>query len=187
MDPQLNLPKLLALAAEGDRHSFGEFYELHLHEIYRYILFRVYDRDEAEDLTAKVFLEAWEDLTSRQRPHKIRNIRAWIYRIAHNKVIDYHRTRKRKPQGPIEDNPDKRLRGAWLESEMDDWSISRELAEGVQHLPANYQEVIILRFINQMSHAEVAEIMNITEGHVRVLQYRALQQMRERINVRGEQ
>jgi RNA polymerase sigma-70 factor (ECF subfamily) len=180
MDPQLNLPKSLALAAEGDRHSFGEFYELHLHEIYRYILFRVYDHDEAEDLTAKVFLEAWEDLTIRQRLRKIRNIRAWIYRIAHNKVVDYHR--RRKPQEPLDDNPDKRLQGAWLESELDDLFISRKLVEGVQRLPANYQEVIILRFINQMSNAEVAEIMNITESHVRVLQYRALHRMRLLVN-----
>lgn len=177
MNSQSNLPKLLALAAEGDWHSFGEFYEFHLKEIYRYILFRVNDHDEAEDLTAKVFLEAWESLISTRREQKIRNIRAWIYRIARNKVIDYHRTRK--PQEPIDDNPDKRLQGAWLETELDDLFISRKLAEGVRQLPANYQEVIILRFVNQMSHAEVAEVMNITESHVRVLQYRALRQMRE--------
>ena len=177
MDPQPNLPKLLALAAKGDRHSFGEFYELHLDEIYRYLLFRVYDRQEAEDLTAKVFLEAWEELTGQQHLRKIKNIRAWIYRIAHNKVIDYHRARKRHE--PIDENPDEKLQGAWLEAELDDLFISRKLAEGVQRLPANYQEVIILRFINQMSHAEVAEIMNTTESHVRVLQYRALHRMRQ--------
>lgn len=176
MNPQSSLQKLLALAAEGDRHSFGEFYELYLNEIYRYVLFRVNDQNEAEDLTAKVFLEAWESLTRAHRKQTINNIRAWIYRIAHNKVIDYHRTRNL--QEPIEDNPDKKLQSVWLEREMDDLFISRELAEGVRQLPANYQEVIILRFINQMSHAEAAEIMNITENHVRVLQYRALQQLR---------
>jgi RNA polymerase sigma-70 factor (ECF subfamily) len=175
MDSQSNLPKLLARAAQGDRHSFGEFYALHLGEIYRYILFRVNDHDEAEDLTAKVFLEAWESLTSRQP--KIKNIRAWVYRIAHNKVIDHHRTKK--PQEPIDGNPDKKLHSPWLESELDDLFASRQLAEGLRQLSATYQEVIILRFINQLSHAEVAEIMNITESHVRVLQYRALQQMRE--------
>jgi RNA polymerase sigma-70 factor (ECF subfamily) len=95
-------------------------------------------------------------------------------------VIDYHRSRK--PQEPIDDNPDERLQGAWLESELDNLFISRKLVEGVQRLPANYQEVIILRFINQMSHAEVAEIMNITESHVRVLQYRALHRMRQLVN-----
>jgi len=177
MNPQANVSKLLALAAEGDRYSFGEFYELYLNEIYRYILFRVNDHNEAEDLTAKVFLDAWESLTGARRGQKIRNIRAWIYRIASNKVTDYHRTKK--PQEPIDDNPDEKLRGAWLEHELDDVFTSRKLARGVRQLQANYQEVIILRFINQMSHAEVAEIMDITESHVRVLQYRALHKMRE--------
>lgn len=177
MNPQSKLAKLLALAAEGDRHSFGEFYELHLYEIYRYILFRVDDHFEAEDLTAKVFLDAWESLTGTGREHQIKNIRSWIYRIARNKVIDHHRAKK--PQEPIDDNPDKKLQGAWLESELDNLFISHQLAEGVRQLPANYQEVIVLRFINRMSHAEVAEIMNITTSHVRVLQYRALKQMRE--------
>jgi RNA polymerase sigma-70 factor, ECF subfamily len=177
MNSQSNLPKLLALAAEGDRNSFGEFYEFYLNEIYRYILFRVNDHNEAEDLTAKVFLEAWESLTGARHKQSIENIRAWVYRIARNKVTDYHRTNK--AQEPLDEVPDKKLKGAWLESELDDLFISRKLAEGVRQLPANFQEVIILRFINQMSHAEVADIMNITENHVRVWQYRALQKMRE--------
>jgi RNA polymerase sigma-70 factor (ECF subfamily) len=180
MHPQSNVPKLLALAAEGDRHSFGEFYALHLNEIYRYILFRVNDHDEAEDLTAKVFLEAWESLTSARRESKVINARAWIYRIARNNVIDYYRTRK--PRAPLEGNPDKKLQAAGVESDVDHLFTSRELARGVQQLPENYQEVIILRFINRMSHADVAEIMNITTSHVRVLQYRALKQMRENIS-----
>lgn len=180
MHPQSNVPKLLALAAEGDRHAFGEFYALHLNEIYRYILFRVNDPDEAEDLTAKVFLEAWESLAGTRLEPKIENIRAWIYRIARNKVIDYHRTRK--PQEPLEGNPDKKLQAGGLERDVDLLFISRELARGVQQLPELYQEVIVLRFINRMSPAEVAEVMNITAGHVRVLQYRALKQMREIIS-----
>lgn len=177
MNPQANLSKLLALAAEGDRYSFGEFYQLHLNEIYRYILFRVNDQDEAEDLTAKVFLDAWESLTRARHAQKIENIRAWIYRIAQNKVTDYHRARK--PQQPIDETPENKLQGVWLEHELDDLLVSRKLAEAVRRLQANYQEVIILRFINGLSHAEVAEIMNTTESHVRVLQYRALQKMRE--------
>lgn len=179
MNPQANLSKLLALAAEGDRYSFGEFYQLHLNEIYRYILFRVNDHNEAEDLTAKVFLDAWESLTRARHGQKIENIRSWIYRIARNKVTDYHRARK--PQ-PIDETPESKLQGGWLEHELDDLFVSRKLAEGVRRLQANYQEVIILRFINELSHAEVAEIMNITESHVRVLQYRALHKMRELVS-----
>jgi len=180
MYSQSNLPNLLALAAEGDRRSFGEFYELFLDEIYRYIFFRIGDHNEAEDLTAKVFLQAWESLTKRRHKQKINNIRAWVYRIARNEVIDYHRTKKL--QVPLDDYPDHKLQGNWLESELDDLFISRKLAQGVRQLPENYQEVIILRFINQLSHAEAAEILNVTESYVRVLQYRALQKMREVIS-----
>ncbi|SRR5260221_2919851 len=180
MNSQSALSILLDQAAKGDRHSFGEFYELYLKEIYRYIFFRVYNHDEAEDLTTKVFLEAWESLATKSREHQIENIRAWIYRIAHNKVIDYRRTRK--PQVPIENNPDKNLQVAGLESDMDNLFLSQQLAEGVRKLPANYQQIIILRFINQLSHAEVAEIMQITESHVRVLQHRALLMMRAMIS-----
>ncbi len=179
MSQQSTPPKLLAQAAEGDRHSFGEFYELFLNDIYRYVLFRVNDHREAEDLTAKVFLDAWESLTGTRRKQQIDNVKAWIYRIAHNKVIDYRRTRNH--QELIEDNLNILLQGAWLERDMDDLFISQKLADSVRRLPDIYQEVIILRFINQVSHAEAAEIMNITESHVRVLQYRALKQMREMI------
>jgi RNA polymerase sigma-70 factor, ECF subfamily len=143
-------------------------------------LFRVNDHDEAEELTAKVFLEAWESVAGARLEPKIINIRAWIYRIARNKVIDYHRTRK--PQEPLEGNPDKKLQAAGLEGDVDHLFISRALARGLQQLPENYQEVIILRFINRMNHADVAEVMNITTSHVRVLQYRALKQMREIIS-----
>jgi RNA polymerase sigma-70 factor (ECF subfamily) len=180
MNPRSAVSILLDKAAKGDRHSFGEFYELYLKEIYRYIFFRVYNHDEAEDLTTKVFLEAWESLTTKPREHPIENIRAWINRIAHNKVIDYRRTRK--THVPIEDNLDKNLQVPGLESDIDDLFLSQQLAEGVRKLPANYQQIIILRFINQLSHAEVAEIMQITESHVRVLQHRALLLMRAMIS-----
>jgi RNA polymerase sigma-70 factor (ECF subfamily) len=81
----------------------------------------------------------------------------------------------------IDDHSDDAFRGEWLESELEDAFTVQKLADGVRRLPAMYQEVIILRFINQLSHAEVAGIMNVTESHVRVLQYRALKLMREKL------
>jgi len=95
-------------------------------------------------------------------------------------VIDHYRSSR--PQGPLEDDSNKELQAPSLESEMDRLFVSQKLAEGLRRLPANYRQVIILRFINLMSHAEVAEIMQITENHVRVLQHRALLEMREIIS-----
>lgn len=173
----VNLSKLLHQAAKGDRQSFGEFYELHLNEIYRYIFFRVGDHHEAEDLTEKVFLDAWENLISAGKGKKIEYARAWIYKIARNKVIDYYRTRI--PQVSIEDNRHEKLQSDWLESDVGDVFVNQELVAAIRKLPEDQQQVIVLRFINQLSHADVAEILNIKEGYARVLQYRALKRLRD--------
>jgi RNA polymerase sigma-70 factor (ECF subfamily) len=172
--------QLLARAAEGDVNSFGEFYDLHLPEIYRYIFLRIRDPDEAEDLTARVFLDAWEGLTGGRRQQEIRNIRAWLFRIARNKVIDYLRTRR--PQARLKDDSDAGAPGLPMEEQLQASFVSRTLAEGIRKLPPSSQEVIILRFVAQMSAAEVAEIMDISESYVRVLQYRALRQIRNLVS-----
>ncbi|MBS1250640.1 MAG: ECF RNA polymerase sigma factor SigW [Chloroflexi bacterium] len=173
--------ELLAKAARGDRRAFGEFYELHRDEIYRYIFFRISKNQHiAEDLTGKVFLEAWESLHRKKRQKKtIKNLRAWIYRIAHNKIVDHYRTRKFP--GSLEDHQEQFLLSDEVEYEVGQGLLSQVLAEGIDQLSPTYQQVIILRFINQVSHAEVAEILDIKEGHARVLQYRALKKLRRLI------
>ncbi|MGD2254055.1 MAG: RNA polymerase sigma factor [Anaerolineales bacterium] len=168
--------ELLSQAAKGDRKSFGAFYERFIGELYRYVYLRIGDHEEAEDLTETVFLKAWEALTGESKDQRIRNIRAWIYRIAHNTVVDHYRARKNTVS--IDETLDKSLRSTWLEREVDDAIISQKMAKGIMQLPSIDQRVIILRFVNQMSHAEVAQILQVREGHVRVLQYRALKRLR---------
>jgi RNA polymerase sigma-70 factor (ECF subfamily) len=172
--------KLLNQVAKGDRKSFGAFYERYVGELYRYIYLRIGNREEAEDITETAFLKAWEALTGENQSQRIRNVRAWIYRIAHNTLVDHYRARKNSIS--IDEAPDKRLQSTWLESEVDDAIISEKLAVGIKKLPSIYQQVIILRFVNQLSHAEVAKILQIREGHVRVLQYRALKRLRSLVS-----
>ena len=161
---------LLKLAAKGDKQAYGAFYEEYFGEIYRYIYFRVSSHHEAEDLTEIVFLKAWETL--HQKGKEIQNFRAWIYRIAHNIVIDHHRTKKHEvsldhisPAAKPESGPEKLIE---IKQE------NQKLMDGIAQLEPKYREVIVLRFINQLSHAETAKVLNIKEGHVRVLQYRGL-------------
>lgn len=83
---------LLAQALAGDTAAFGELYRLYLEAVYHYVFYRVDSRQEAEDLTEAVFLRAWQALDSnlpRQAPFRL-----WLYRIAHNTVVDYYRTRQ---------------------------------------------------------------------------------------------
>lgn len=167
----------LKQTVEGDKQAFGEFYSFYLNEIYRYVYFRVHNHHEAEDLTETAFLNAWKYLTAGRNKIRIKNPRAWIYRIAHNTMIDHFRTQKEEvsiEQLPVPSQP-----ANPPETDLIIDENNEQLAKHFAKLEPKYQEVIILRFINQMSHAETAQVLNIKENHVRILQYRALKQLRE--------
>lgn len=165
---------LLASAIQGDAEAFGDFYERYMDEVQRYIFYRVADRLDAEDLTETVFLKAWESLPNSEST--IVNPRAWLYRIAHNAVVDHYRTSR-----ATMDLSARALRDGHpsLEHQIQDRSMQQQLASLIQSLDINLQQVIVCRFISGLSHAETAQIMGIKEGYVRVLQLRALQKLRQ--------
>lgn len=169
--------ELVEQATKGDKEAFGNLYECYLDEIYRYVYFRVFNHQEAEDLTETVFLKAWEALPKSRK--RIKNFRAWLYRIAHNLVIDYRR--KKSPEIPEAESPvreDPTEIGTVIEEKQESQTIMQALAR----LEFKYRQVIVMRFFNQMSHAEVAQVLDIEEGHVRVLQYRGLKKLRQLID-----
>ena len=84
--------QLVTSAQAGDSAAFGELYECYLDAIYHYVFYRVDNQEDAEDVTEAVFLRAWQALES--NPPREAPFRLWLYRIAHNAVIDYYRTRK---------------------------------------------------------------------------------------------
>jgi RNA polymerase sigma-70 factor (ECF subfamily) len=166
--------ELIARAVEGDRPAYGELYERYLDRIYRYIYYSVNDHDEAEDLTEIVFLKAWEALPRFRRARP--GFQAWVYRIAHNAVIDRYRTRK--PEVSLEQFVHLRDGSPMPESVVEmDQEIER-LAVALGQLKPHWRQVVICRFISGLSHAETAKVTGLTQGHVRVLQYRALKQLR---------
>jgi RNA polymerase sigma-70 factor, ECF subfamily len=164
---------LLARAMQGDTEAFGDLYARYLDEILRYVFYRVANRFEAEDLTETVFLKAWDAL-SRFESSEV-NFRAWLYRIAHNVTVDYYRTRQ-----PSFEMPDAQLHDLQPspEHQLQIRDQHKGLALAIQSLEDSLQQVITCRFINGLSHAETAQIMGLKEGHVRVLQLRALQKLR---------
>lgn len=164
------------MAANGDQEAFGDLYERYLEPIYRYVYYRVPTVEEAEDLTETIFLRAWETLIMKKST-KVENFRAWIYRIAHNLTIDYHR-KKRPAQfesSEIDYPADTVLTDPELEVQQK--LSAQALHKAISNLEETYQNVIILRFFNKLSHAETAEVMDIQEGNVRVIQYRALKRL----------
>lgn len=156
------------VVATHDQDAFGQLYELYIDRIGRYVYYKVGSREEAEDLTEQVFLKAWESMQSfRSEPAAFP---VWIFRLAHNLVIDYHRTHRQTAELHefIEDAkplPEDEV-GARLDSEM--------LKQAIGRLTAEQQQVIILRFIQGLPHAQVAAIMGKNEVAVRGIQYRAV-------------
>lgn len=161
---------LIKQAVEGDSEAFGILYVRYMDAIYRYIFFRVSDEQEAEDLTEEVFIRAWEALPNYQ--HGQFPFTSWLYRIAHNLVIDHHRKRKADPlpdlelhqSGSSRSNEDKVLHR--LDSAM--------LVDALQQLDPEEQQVVVLRFVEGLSHREVADVIGKSEGASRIIQHRAL-------------
>ncbi|MFC2036545.1 RNA polymerase sigma factor [Chloroflexota bacterium] len=158
------------LARRGDKQAIGELYRRHVDMIYRYTYARVGDVAVAEDLTAQVFLKALEGLESyepRGAP-----FRAWLYRIAHARTVDHWRQQQRRQEVLLVDTvPAREPLPEEVAIAKAEWDTALGL---LTQLTDDQREVIILRFIEEMSLADVAETLGKTVGAVKALQHRAL-------------
>jgi RNA polymerase sigma-70 factor (ECF subfamily) len=173
--------QLLSLAVAGDADAFGDLYERYLDAIYHYVFYRVNGRQEAEDMTEAIFLRAWQALDTNP-PHEA-PFRLWLYRIAHNAVVDHYRTRKE--QVGLE-------AAAHLADpkESPEASVARReraeaLKRAIMQMKEDHQEVLTCRFIVGLSHAETAVVMSRSEEAARALQYRAVNALRKRLIIQG--
>lgn len=175
--------QLINRAIQGDAKAFGELYKEYVDAIYRYVYFRVGTEVEAEDLTDEVFVRAWEALPE-FRPSASYSFSAWLYRIAHNLVVDSYR--RRSPVTFSRDELDKnRTRLPSVEEVAQTRHEAANLVKAVQHLNDLEQDVIVLRFVEGLSHREVAQVIGKSESASRVIQHRALASLRK-ILVRQE-
>jgi len=160
--------ELVHQAIAGDPAAFGHLYELYLDRIYQYIYYRVGCPTDAEDLTEQVFLKAWEAMP-RYREQGV-PFSAWLYRLAHNLVVDFHRTRK------VEDELQETVldRQAGPDEQLERQLTAAQLAEAIQRLTPDQQQVILLRFVQGLDHESVARVMQRNAAAVRALQHRAL-------------
>jgi RNA polymerase sigma-70 factor (ECF subfamily) len=170
--------EMVQIAAEGNAEAFGHLYVKFLDPIYRYIFFRVSDPQEAEDLTGIVFLKAWEALP--RYKHNGIPFSSWLYRIAHNVVVDYHRKKKFLPIEHLDNYPNDDLNS--LLSDVVNREQIRKLVHAISKLPEDQQQVIILRFVEGMSHKEIARIMGKNDGACRMIQHRALEALEKLFN-----
>lgn len=162
--------QLINRASQGDAEAFGDLYERHMDDIYHYAFYRVGNHQDAEDLTELTFLKAWENMAG-YRVSKA-PFEAWLYRIAHNAVIDFHRTRKQTV--PLSGSPSIPDGNPSLETQFVSAERSEQVAKAISQLQPAHQHVLILRLVKGLSAKEAGEILKMKPGAVRVLQYRAL-------------
>ena len=168
---------LVRRAIAGDGDAFGALYQRHMASIYRYIYYRVGDATEAEDMTETTFLRVWEGLP-RFVPDRIA-FRSWLYRVAHNLLIDHYRTRK--PQVSLELADQVHDPAPPPETALLAQSERRWLAEAICRLNPEHQQLLALRFIAGFTHAESSRIIGRSEPATRVLQHRALKALRAKL------
>ena len=158
--------------SERDIDAFQSLYEAHLDTVYRYVHYKVGNGQLAEDLTQHIFLKAWEAIHRyqwRELPFQ-----HWLLRLARNAVIDHYRSTKPANASLLDPSGD----GTDPEAELAQSEMVHMLQEAVRQLPDEQREVIVLRFIEQMPHAEVAKHLGKSAATVRVIQHRALQALR---------
>jgi RNA polymerase sigma-70 factor, ECF subfamily len=161
---------LVEQARRGDKQAVAELYGCHVEAVYRYVLSRVNDRAVAEDLTAQVFVGMLEGLPSYELRGKA--FRCWLYRIACARTADYWRQQHRRREVRLDERwaAGQARPGDSLEAE-DDWRRAMNL---LAQLSDDQQDVLILRFVGEMSLADVADTLAKTVGATKALQHRAL-------------
>jgi len=162
--------------AKDDSRAFGELYERYVKKIYNYIYYRTGNHHDAEDLTSRVFFRALAHIrnyTDRGVPFS-----AWLYRIAHNLVANWHRDRGRQRVVPLDDYLASGLAFDAPEAAAEVSEEEQRLLESIQELPEERQQLLILKFVERLSNAEIGEIMDRTEGAIKSLYHRTLLSLR---------
>jgi RNA polymerase sigma-70 factor (ECF subfamily) len=171
-----NEQNLVEGAIRHDPQAFGKLYELYFDRIYTYLYFKTMQRQEAEDLTERVFLKAWEAIGSfhwQGYPFS-----TWLYRIAHNQLIDHYRAQRELvplevAEGQVSsDDP-------WHAVEQA--TLLAQVSAALKHLTPDQERVVRLRYFEGYSIGEIAGLLGKAPDAIRAMQHRALRSLQPRL------
>ncbi len=169
----------LVAQAKVNREAFGLLYERYVEKIYSYIYYRTGNAADAEDLTARVFVRALQNIDGYE--DRGYAFSAWLYRIAHNLVANWHRDNSRRPTIDIDDLAQWHVAGKGPEDITALLEDRARLLEAIRTLPGERQELLTLKFVDQLSNAEIGEVMGRSEGAIKSLYHRTLLALRQEI------
>lgn len=175
-----DIEQLVIQAQAGRADAFAKLYDIFVNQIYRYVYFRV-GGEETEDLTELIFLKILENI-KQYRPG-VRSFSSWIFRIAHNTVVDFYRSNHRHEE-LLEEIEDQRREANTLHRAHHHFDQAL-LTSAMHELPDHYRQIIILKYLNDLSHEEIAFIMGRSQAAIRILQFRALKNLRRILEKMG--
>jgi RNA polymerase sigma-70 factor (ECF subfamily) len=170
---------LVPWAIQGSMEAFSALYQKNITKIYNYIYYRTGNIHDAEDLTARVFHRAMTHITRYKNTGV--PFSAWLYRIAHNLVANWHRDNTRRQEVPLEDQELFLWHTEYPEASLVDNQELDVLFKSVRKLTGERQTLLILKFVEEMSNAEVATVMGRSEGAIKSLYHRTLLALRREI------
>jgi RNA polymerase sigma-70 factor (ECF subfamily) len=168
--------RLLVQQAKQDKEAFGELYSRYVDKIYSYVYYRTGNNQDAEDLTARVFFRAIQHIENYEDQGV--PFSAWLYRIAHNLLANWYRDQSRRQMlsldsiahWHVEDSPE--LATELLEDR-------EALLAAIRRLPSDRQELLILKYVERLSNADIGDIMGRSEGAIKSLYHRTLLSLRD--------
>ncbi len=179
----IELERDLAIRAKSSMAAFGELYDLYLTPIYSFVLRRVGNEKDAEDLTAQTFEKAllsigryeWQGIS----------FSAWLYRIAANNVADHYRRRKRVRLVGIEEADFRPGPDDMAFERVEDYYRRELLLRSMQKLPAQYNQVLSMKFFDELDNEEMAQVMGCSRSSLAVKLYRSLRALRKIVLAEG--
>ncbi len=171
-------------AAQTDREAFGILYRRYLQPVYGYAFYLLGDHHDAEDVTERTFLAALAGIAGFRDTGS--TFRSWLFRIAHNQILNALRSRRRHRWASIDVMPEPAdaARSADHSVGLSAADEARRLRSALNRLAADRRQVLVLRVIDGLSARETGEVLGRSEGAVRVLQHRALREMARHLGAR---
>ena len=176
---------LVIRAQKGDIDAFSLLYTELLDPVFRFCFFKVNSREIAEDLTSEVFLNVWSKLSSYTKTDSLQ-FSSWVFRIAHNKVMDYFRKNKEKTLELKEDLEISDSSFDDAQKKLENNFLRKELSFYLSKIPEQQAESIILKYFSELDNAEISQIMNKSETAIRILQSRGIKTIREFMDTKNK-
>ncbi|PIT87126.1 MAG: hypothetical protein COU31_04585 [Candidatus Magasanikbacteria bacterium CG10_big_fil_rev_8_21_14_0_10_40_10] len=177
MTKPINQKQLLYKAqVKHDPEAFAQLYDIYVKPIYRFVYFKVSDKEEAQDITSEVFLKAWDYINS---DNKVDNLRGLLYRLARNLIIDLYRRKSRQPQVSLDNADQKELISAQDSlAETHKKMQASQMIKDLDKLKSGYKEILVLRYIDDLKISEIAIATQRSQVSVRVTLHRALKKLK---------